>query len=122
MELFTEEVVSGGNRCAECGGHHGIHIVTCSDFRCDTCHQRGADEDHRGGCPTLRRDEVRWQCQCGVFGWMNPQNRSLAGLVRHARREHKHNKPCGDPDIEQLETRDEYERRKRQERTHADVF
>jgi len=103
----AQEISDGGISCSECRSTHGIHTVLCPNFWCHECKQRGADEDHRGGCPTKRRDEIRWQCQCGTFGWMNPTNRSLAGLVRQARREHKHNKPCGDPDIEQLETRDD---------------
>lgn len=120
--MFTEEVVVGGAKCKECGGNYGIHTVLCSDFKCKQCGQRGPDEDHHGGCPTLRRDEIRWTCQCGVSGWMHPTNFSLAGQVRQARREHKHNKPCGDPDIEELQNRDEYERKKLGARFHADVF
>ena len=122
VSMFTEETVVGGVKCGDCGTMYGIHSVTCIRFRCTVCNQRGADEDHRGGCPAKRQDEVRWVCRCGVFGWMNPTKSSLAGQVRQARREHKHNKPCGDPDIESLESRAEYDRRKYQARFHPDVF
>jgi len=118
-QFLTEEIVFGGHSCKHCKASHGIHIVTCPDFSCHECGKSGPDEDHRGGCPTRRRDEVRWVCQCGAFGWMSPTNRSLAGLVRQARREHR---GCKDPDIEKLETRDEYERRLYQARFHAGVF
>lgn len=118
-ELWIEEVVSGGERCEACGGTHGIHTVLCFRFRCVVCGLRGPDEDHRGGCPTVRRDEIRWECQCGAFGWLRSRkNRSVAGLVRHARREHH----CPDPDVVNLETRDEYEQRKYKQRIHADAF
>jgi hypothetical protein len=51
--------------------------------------------------------KVRWECQCGKSGWMTPKNTSMAGMVRQARSEHE----CPNPDIERLESREEYERR-----------
>ena len=116
--MFETEMAISTQNCRECKGSYGIHAVTCSAFRCSTCGKHGPDEDHNGGCPTLRMDEVRWTCQCGKSGWMNPTNRSLAGLVRQARREHK----CAGPDIEKLETRPEYDRRIYYERFHAGVI
>lgn len=118
MELFIEELANDGTRCSECRCSHGVHLVTCSQFHCLVCGRSGANADHLGGCPTQRRDEIRWECQCGKDGWMRPTNRSLAGLVRQARREHK----CPDPDIVRLESRDEYESRTYHARFHAGVF
>ena len=112
--FLTEEIVFGGHKHCRCS--HGIHLVTCPDFRCHECGHKGPDEDHNGGCPKLRRDEVRWECQCGKHGWMRPTNNSLAGLVRQARREHR---GCSDPDIERLETRDKYEQRLYSARIHG---
>lgn len=52
-------------------------------------------------------EDVRWKCQCGKTGWLkNPPDKSLAGLVRHARRVHR----CADPDIVSLASREEVER------------
>ena len=117
--FLTEEIVFGDHVCADCRCSHGIHLVSCPRFYCNDCGQQGPDEDHNGGCPTLRRDEMRWECQCGKHGWMSPTKRSLAALVRQARREHR---GCGDPDIERLETRDEYENRLYRSRIHEGVF
>ena len=108
----AEELVTPTDECAECRGHYGIHVVSCTRFVCSDCGHRGADEDHRGGCPDKRPNSIRWECQCGASGWMEPINTSLAKLVRQARKEHK----CSDPDIERLETRTEYARRRRDER------
>jgi len=50
---------------------------------------------------------------------MVPLNFSLAGQVRQALREHAKKKPCGDPDIEELETNEQYQRRQVQSRIYG---
>jgi hypothetical protein len=70
----------------------------------------------------MKETDVRWTCQCGVSAWMSPKHSSLAGQVMQARTEHASNCPCGDPDIEQLETRKDFDRRLYESRFHAGVF
>lgn len=61
----------------------------------------------------VTKAKFRCECQCGMAVWLtDPRDRSLAALVRQARREHA----CDDPDIMRVETEQEYERRVSRER------
>jgi hypothetical protein len=53
--MFEVEIIKGGKRCPECGGHYDIHVVTCSHFHCKTCGNVGASPEHYGGCPTNKK-------------------------------------------------------------------
>jgi phage recombination protein Bet len=54
--MQTETVDPKKSECPECKASFGIHLVTCSQFSCKECGARGPAEDHRGGCPTLKKE------------------------------------------------------------------
>ena len=52
--IGTEEIRSFV-RCSECGCTSGIHLVSCSCFKCRVCGQYGYSPEHHGGCPNAKQ-------------------------------------------------------------------
>ncbi len=62
--------------------------------------------------------EYHYQCQCGGVGKISTRQSALAPLVRLARADHEGK--CGDPDIESIETPEEYAKRKQPKQPTAE--